>query len=90
MYKEENNNINFIFASSEEPDKVDKFYLKNKDRFDLPFYTFTKGDISKSFNHKYLPTTYLINKRTHLAFKIDGVHNWNSELIKNLILTLSK
>lgn len=89
LYKE-NNNVNFIFASSENEDKVDEFYLKNKDKFDLPFYTFTKEDISKSFYHKYLPTTYLINKRTHLAFRIDGVQHWDSELIRNLIATLSE
>lgn len=88
--KSDLSNIKFIFASAEDEDKIVAFSGNHSDDFNLPLYSFKKGEISNMFNHSSIPTTYIINTETKIAFQIDGIANWNSKIINNLIKTISK
>lgn len=83
-----NNEIDFIFASKEESDKVLSF--NNKNKFDLPFYTFKTEYKNSIYNHSSIPTTYIIDRQNKLVHIITRSQNWNSKLIKDYINSLIK
>jgi thiol-disulfide isomerase/thioredoxin len=83
----ENQDIQFIISTDDDDKRVAKFLSKN-DTLDLPFYKHSKNKISKSFNHRTIPTTYVVDKKNNVAFQIKGTFNVNSALFKDFISSI--
>ena len=80
-----NKSIKFLFVSNESVNTIKKFQEKNN--YKLPYY---KIDSLKNnfFNHKSIPTNYIIDKANKIVFKFTGSANWNNELYQNLVNTI--
>lgn len=89
LYREKRLDFDFIFASNEDFEKIKNFKIKNEDKFNLPFYYYNNETLMEGIEKNFLPTTYIFNKKSKVAFKISGVNKWNSDLFKQLIRTLS-
>jgi len=89
LYKEKSLDFDFIFASNEDLEKIKNFKVKNENKFNLPFYYYNNETLMEGIEKNFLPTTYILNKKSKVAFKINGVNNWNSELFKQFLSTLS-
>jgi thiol-disulfide isomerase/thioredoxin len=76
----------FIFASSEEEKDILKF--TNKKEIKLPFYRYSKFRAPSFINHSTIPTSYLIDEKELLIYKFSGIQKWDSEFIKQLLKQL--
>lgn len=78
--------IKFIFASQEDGDKIMKFEKARK--FGLPYFLFTEESQPAFLQHSTVPMSYLIDKSRLLVYKFSGLRQWDSEMYRNLLLTL--
>jgi len=79
-------NMKFLFISEEEQDIQLKF-LKNK-KFNLDFYSIS-NDLPIEFEHQSIPVTFILDNEKKIIYRINGAQNWNSELIKKIIVSLN-
>lgn len=80
-------NYQFIFSSSEKEDKIQDF-IKNKS-LHLPFYKHKGSELDTLlFDHKSIPSNYIIDVKNKLIYKTSGAENWNSALNKQFLKSL--
>lgn len=82
-------NIDFIFVSGENKEKVNSF--KSESKYKLPFYTsdLKKVDSNSIFFSKTLPTTIIISPDQKFYLKSTGGALWYSEELKDFLIKLS-
>lgn len=78
--------LNFIFASQEDEEAIMKFEKSRK--FGLPYYLYIAESRPSFINHSTVPTSYLIDKNKLLVYKFSGLRQWDSEMYRNLLLSL--
>ena len=78
--------LNFIFASQEDEETIMKF--EKSRNFGLPYFLDTAESRPAFINHSTVPTSYLIDKNKLLVYKISGLRQWDSEMYRNLLLSL--
>ncbi len=82
LYDDYKNKVEFVFITSDEKEKVAKFY--NEYNYNLPTYQLTSNPASE-INTRTLPTTFIIDKNGKLALKEIGASNWNSSSVRALL-----
>ncbi len=81
LYDSEKENVIMVLVSNESTDKLDSFLEKNE--YNFPVYR-TKSKVPSFFEHKSIPTTYLIHPNGEILIKKTGAANWNSTTITSL------
>ena len=79
----EANNMNFIFATDDKIERVQKFALEKEYKFNYAFYD--KFKLPSFINHDVIPCTYIIDIKKMVALKITGGFNYSSEVFAKLI-----
>jgi thiol-disulfide isomerase/thioredoxin len=82
LYNDYKDKIAFVFLTTDEKSKVDKFYAENK--YDLPTYNLNSNPPSE-LNTRSIPATFIIDKNGKLALKEMGASNWNSSKVRQLL-----
>ena len=85
VYNEYKDKVVFVFITSDEKIKVDKFYAENE--YSLATYNMMSNP-APEINTKTLPTTFIIDKNGKLALKEVGASNWNSSSVRRLLDSL--
>lgn len=80
------NGIKFAFVSREKDEKIIKFI--NNSNLSLPFYSYREDKLPAFINHSSIPTSYFIDKKQLIVYKISGLKKWNTEFYKNLLISL--
>ena len=79
--------VQFAFASNEEKEKIEKFIVSKN--FQLPVYVYERGSLPERLGHKSIPVTFIIDTQTGIAYKAEGLRNWNSQFIIDFLKALS-
>jgi len=82
LYDEYNDKIEFIFITSDDKPKVDKFYLDNN--YMLPTYNILSNP-PEEIDTQSIPATFIIDKNGKVALSEYGPANWNSSKVKKLL-----
>lgn len=82
LYDVYGDKVDFYFVTSEMPEKVEKFMVKNA--YTLPIFLQT-FEAPKKLKSHVLPTTYLISKNGEIIIDEQGAADWNSEKMKTLL-----
>lgn len=85
LYDSYSNEVEFVFIAHDEIDKVDNFLKKYG--YNLPVY-FEKSTSPTALKSKYLPTTYVIDKKGILRIEKAGSASWNSGKTRDLLESL--
>lgn len=83
--KTNNINMKFIFVSEEEQ-KTQLNFLERKN-YSLDFYSIT-DNLPAELEHQSIPATFILDNKTKIVYRINGTQNWNSELIKKILISL--
>jgi thiol-disulfide isomerase/thioredoxin len=79
-----NENIEFLFATDETREQVEKF----RQRYNFPFQ-YVQTESYQSYGIMVLPTTFIFNKEGKLVFSETGYRKWDNEnnldLLKKII-----
>ena len=76
----EGGNVEFLFASDEEPDQINSF--KKKKNFN---FRYVRVKNLESLNIQALPTTFIFDEEGNLIFSEAGYRDWSLEENKSLI-----
>ncbi len=87
LYNDYKDKITFVFITSDEKSKVDKYYTENN--FNLPTYNVLSNPAAQ-ISTRSLPTTFVIDKKGNLAVKETGASNWNSSGVRKMLDNLIK
>ncbi|MEE9349654.1 MAG: TlpA disulfide reductase family protein [Flavobacteriaceae bacterium] len=82
LFNDYKDKVSFIFITSDDKSKVDKYYSENK--YKLPTYNMLSNPASE-INTRSLPTTFIIDKQGRLALKETGASNWNSGKVRKML-----
>ncbi|UII76538.1 TlpA family protein disulfide reductase [Flagellimonas sp. HMM57] len=82
LHTDYHDKVVFAFIASDDRDKV--VSLLNKKEYELPVF-FEKTNTPSLLSHKSIPTTYIIDKSGKIVVAENGVANWNSENVRNLL-----
>ncbi len=82
LYDEYKDKIEFIFITSDDKPKVDKFYANNN--YKLPTYNILSNP-PKEIDTQSIPATFIIDKNGKVALSEYGPANWNSSKVKKLL-----
>jgi len=78
-----NENIIFLFISEDdEIDKANAYFKENN--YDLPLYA-TTGTVQPEIYQGTLPTTLVLGKDGTIAYKHEGIANYNTKEFKNFL-----
>ncbi len=75
--------IQYIMASEDSKEKILNF--ENKKQFNFDYAIFKKESLPKFIDHQSIPTTYIIDTKNLICYKIEGSMNYNSTLFKKFI-----
>jgi len=78
-------NIEFLFASNETPDQIEKF----KANHSYPF-NYVRAENLEDLNIMSLPTTFIFNPEGKLVFSDMGYRKWDAQENIDLILNSTK
>jgi thiol-disulfide isomerase/thioredoxin len=76
-YNKYGDRVSFIFATSDNEEKVDAFMLKKG--YDLPVYYYQY--LPDAFSHNSIPTTYILNRRGEIVFEKVGAYKWDGKSV---------
>ncbi len=82
LYDDYKDKIEFIFITTDDAAKVERFYLKNE--YDLPTYTMLSNP-PQEINTRSIPATFILDKQTKIALSEFGPANWNSNKVRKLL-----
>lgn len=82
LYDDYKDKVAFVFITSDDKVKVDKYYTDNK--YDLPTYNMMSNP-APQINTRSLPTTFVVDKKGYLALKETGASNWNSGKVRKML-----
>ena len=82
LYKDYNDDIEFVFVSNEAFSVINKFKNKNGYTFEV-YNPITK--YPEAFDVTNIPRTFLIDKTGRIIIDKTGASNWNSEAVRNTI-----
>ena len=82
LYNSYGDKVDFYFVTSEKPEKIEKFMLKNE--YSLPIFI-QKYEAPKQLQSQALPTTFLISKSGEIVIKEEGAADWNSAKMQTLL-----
>lgn len=82
LYNDYKDKIEFVFITSDDTPKVEKFYLKNN--YDLPTYNMLSNP-PEEINTRSIPATFILDKQTKIALSEFGPANWNSDKVRTLL-----
>ncbi len=82
-----NLSIQFAFASNEEKEKIKKFI--DARNFQLPIYKYEEGNLPGKLKHKTIPVTFIIDTQTGIAYKAEGLRNWDAQFIVDFLKALN-
>jgi len=74
--------VDFYFVTSEKPEKVKNFIIKNGYKF--PVYI-QYHEAPLLLQSSVLPTTYLISKTGEIVVEEEGAADWNSKKMKEMV-----
>lgn len=83
LKKDFDNDINFLFVSNDKKEKMLRF--KEKNDYSFEYFVYDKANISSKINHSMIPCTYVIDAKNNIAYKFEGIHNFNSKLLRSFI-----
>lgn len=81
LYDEYGENVNFLFVTTDDTNKVDNFLKKG---YDLPVY-YPKTTVPDIFYSKTIPTTFIIDKKGRIVTAKSGEANWFDDDIQSLL-----
>ncbi len=82
LYNDYNDQVEFLFVTNEEKEKVDAFMQKKG--YDFPVYTELSQTPSLLYSTS-IPATYLISKKGEVVINKIGAANWNSDTVRETI-----
>lgn len=82
LYDQYGQQIAFVVASDENPEKIKAFMEKKGFTFPVHIYKYAPP---KELQTSTLPTTFLISKEGEIVMKKKGAAKWNSKRVKKLI-----
>lgn len=82
LYDDYGDKVSFLLVTEEKPERVANFASQRP--YNLPFYL-SKKEIPVVFSSSTIPTTYILNKHGKIILAENGVMNWNSAKIRNLL-----
>lgn len=80
-----NEEIEFLFASDESPDQIEKFRGKHDYKFN-----YVRAENLEELNIMALPTTFIFNADGELVFSEMGYRKWDSKKNIDLIRNITK
>lgn len=81
LYDDYKDEVSFIFASTDEKEKLIKF-MEDKG-YDLPIYQYQY--VPESIQHRSIPTTFIIDRNSNIVFDHVGAYKWNSESVREFL-----
>jgi peroxiredoxin len=82
LYNDYKDKIAFVFITSDQKSKVDKFYAKNN--YNLPTYNLL-SNTPKEISTRSIPATFVIDKKGKIAVKEIGASNWNNSSVRKML-----
>jgi len=82
LYNDYGDKVIFLFVANDEPEKVDRFMLKNS--YELPVF-FQISGAPEEMNSNSLPTTYVIDSKGNIVASKVGAADWNSSKVRSLL-----
>lgn len=87
LYDSYGNDVVFLFVTHDSSVKTNTFLEKNK--YNMPCYS-VKSALPKEFEHRTIPTTFIVNKQGNIVVEEKGAANWNSTKTHEIINQLLK
>lgn len=84
IYQDE---VVFLFITNDNSEKTNAFLGKHN--YTIPCYN-QKTALPKEFEHRTIPTTFIVNKKGNIVVKENGAVNWNSEQVHGIVNQLLK
>ncbi|WP_117882929.1 TlpA family protein disulfide reductase [Aureibaculum luteum] len=82
LYLDYNEKLAFLFVTTDNKEKVEKFYGKND--YNFPTYN-QMSKAPKQLEVSTIPTTFILDKNGKVALSEYGAVNWNSNSIRELL-----
>ena len=82
IYDDYGDKVDFYFVTSEKPEKVEKFMVKNGYTLPIFIQSYKAPDALES---NALPTTYLLSKTGEIVIDETGAADWNSKKMRALL-----
>ena len=82
LYKDYSNNVEFLFLTSEDKSKVDKFYQDNN--YEFPTYNLLSNP-PKQITTRSLPATFILDKKGKVVLAEIGAADWNNSKVRKLL-----
>ena len=86
--EKENLPIQFVLATDDTHEKVEKF--ENKKQYGFNYSFFNKKNVPKTFVNDLIPATYILDKENGLCYKISGTTNYDSDIFKRFLKSVTK
>jgi thiol-disulfide isomerase/thioredoxin len=84
LYDRYGDEVQFIFATSDNVDKVEAFMTKHG--YELPVYYYEYLPVA--FNHSSIPTTFIVNRKGEIVFEKVGAYKWDGDSVEEFLDTL--
>lgn len=84
LYTDYKDEVTFIFASTDDLEKLEKF-MKDKN-YDLPIYQYQY--LPEPMHHSSIPTTLVIDREGQIVFEHVGAYKWDSESVRGFLDSL--
>ncbi len=82
LYDDYKGKIEFVFITTDNKSKVEKFYLNNN--YNLPTYNML-SNAPVEIDTRSIPATFILDKQTKIALSEFGPANWNSNKVRELL-----
>lgn len=82
LYTDYKDKLIFLFVTTDEKEKIEKFYAKND--YNFPTYHQLSAP-PEQLEVSTIPTTYILDKEGKLALSEYGAANWNSDKVRSLL-----
>lgn len=82
LYDSYGDRVDFYFVTTEEPERVNRFMIKNN--YDMPIF-FQTSPAPKQMESNVLPTTYVLSKSGDIVIEETGTADWNSKKMQGLL-----
>lgn len=86
-YDKHGDRVAFVLVTDQQPAVVEAFMDKHS--YDLPVYYLATG-VPDIFNHRGIPTTYIISKEGKIVSSKTGAANWDSKATAKIFESLLK
>ncbi len=82
LYDDYKDKIVFLFLTSDDQSKVEKFYIDHS--YEFPTYNLLSNP-PQQIDTKSIPATFILDKQGKVAISEFGAEDWNSNKVRKLL-----